>query len=78
MCPTSLVITLAQLSRTRDQGLGLREVLDDDLRIVSRLIARSDFGEGVRALLIDKDNQPEWKPRDLSEVKGTDIEQILA
>ena len=62
MCPTSLAVTLAQLDRTRTLGLGLREVLTDDLRVLGRLAPRPDFAEGVRAQVIDKDRNPAWDP----------------
>src|SRR3546814_15987649 len=33
--------------------------------------------EGVRAILVDKDMSPQWKPRTLSEVSATDIDVLL-
>ena len=38
---------------------------------------RSDFLEGVRALLIDKDNSPQWSPSKLSEVSDDMIEKVF-
>ena len=32
-----------------------------------------DFPEGVRALLIDKDNAPQWRPASLAEVSDEAI-----
>ena len=34
----------------------------------------NDFYEGVRALIIDKDNKPNWIPNSIEGVKSKDIE----
>lgn len=78
MCPVSVVVSLAQLHRTRSHNLDLAAVLDDDLRIVSRLLARSDFVEGVRALLIEKDGAPRWNPATLEEVETDEVVDLLS
>ena len=35
-----------------------------EFRIVSRIIEGHDFYEGVRAVIVDKDNEPRWQPAD--------------
>lgn len=77
MCPTSVVVTLEQVRRTRLAELTLREVLEDDFRITSQLVARPDFAEGVRARVIDKDNSPNWNPATLEEVSESEIARLL-
>lgn len=74
--PTSVVVTLAQLHRTRALGLTLEQVLQDDLRVLSRLFMK-DFSEGVRARVIDKDNAPRWEPNSFAAVRAEEIASIL-
>lgn len=78
MCPTSIAVTLAQLNRTRDQGLGLREVLADDLRVLGRIAPRGDFAEGVRAQVIDKDRNPRWNPARIEDLDREDLRAIVS
>ncbi len=78
LCPTSVAVTLAQLARTRRDGLGLAEVLADDYRVLGRLLARPDFTEGVRAQLIDKDGSPRWAPDSIEGLDRAEIARILA
>lgn len=78
MCPTSIAVTLAQIDRTRSLGLGLAEVLEDDLRVLRRMTVRPDFTEGVRAQLIDKDRNPAWSPASIAELDRDEIRALLA
>lgn len=60
--PTSVDLTAMALRRGAD--LGFREVMAQDLRVsMRRLRDGSDFYEGVRAVIVDKDNAPSWGPR---------------
>jgi enoyl-CoA hydratase len=49
-----------------------------EFRIVSRVVYGHDFYEGVRALIIEKDDQPRWQPGALREVGAHDIERHFA
>lgn len=66
MSPTSLKVTLEQLSLGKN--LTLNECLNMEYRIVYRHLESSDFKEGVRALLIDKDQNPKWNPPEVNSV----------
>ncbi|HEX2135100.1 MAG TPA: enoyl-CoA hydratase/isomerase family protein [Microvirga sp.] len=64
--PTSLAIALEQMRR--GPGLSFEEAMRTEFRIVSRLCEGHDFYEGVRAVIIDKDGAPRWRPATLDEV----------
>ncbi|HEY0149783.1 MAG TPA: enoyl-CoA hydratase/isomerase family protein [Allosphingosinicella sp.] len=46
--------------------------------VASRVVQRHDFVEGVRALLIDKDNQPRWEPATPQAVTDHMLDTIFA
>jgi enoyl-CoA hydratase len=57
--PTSIAVTLAALRK--GASLSFRDVMAQDLRVSMRFLADgSDFYEGVRAVILDKDNAPRW------------------
>lgn len=49
-----------------------------EYRIGARVVQRHDFLEGVRAVIVDKDNAPNWDPPTLEAVSETLIEGIFA
>jgi enoyl-CoA hydratase len=49
-----------------------------EYRIGARVVRRHDFIEGVRAVIIDKDNAPRWDPPTLREVSPALIDEIFA
>jgi enoyl-CoA hydratase len=73
--PTSVKLALAQVRWAHARSFA--ECMGAEFRIVSRIVYDHDFFEGVRALLIDKDNQPRWQPATLAEVADKDIERYF-
>jgi enoyl-CoA hydratase len=71
--PTSLKITLAQLRRGR--RLDFSECMRTEFRIVSRLLFGHDLYEGIRSVIIDKDQAPHWRPSSLEAVSETEVER---
>ncbi|MBP2298538.1 enoyl-CoA hydratase/isomerase family protein [Azospirillum picis] len=76
MSPTSLKVTLAALRR--GAKLDFDGCMVQELRLSLACLAGSDFYEGIRAVLIDKDKNPKWKPADLSDVGPSDVERHFA
>lgn len=74
--PTSLLLAFEQMKRGRD--MTFEQAVITELRIVSRVVAGHDFYEGVRAVLIDKDNAPRWSPATLDGVAKTVIDGHFA
>ena len=59
--PLALKLTLAAIRNARTLP-SLEEALNVELRLTVRLLEDGEFLEGVRALLVDKDKSPKWKP----------------
>ena len=74
--PMSMAIALEQVKRGRALDFDAAMVME--FRIVSRITRGTDFYEGVRALIIDKDNQPIWNPATLAEIRHADVEAHFA
>jgi enoyl-CoA hydratase len=74
--PTSLKIALAQMQR--GSALDFAECMRTEFRIVSRVVHGHDFYEGVRAVIIDKDQAPRWRPSRLAAVSAEDVERHFA
>jgi enoyl-CoA hydratase len=49
-----------------------------EYRIASRILVLPDFAEGVRALIVDKDNAPRWNWRTAQEVDENLLDAIFA
>ncbi|NWZ91859.1 HIBCH protein, partial [Nesospiza acunhae] len=75
MSPTSLKLTLRQLRE--GASMSLQEVLRMEYRLSQACMKGHDFYEGVRAVLIDKDQSPKWKPAALEEVSDEFVDSCF-
>jgi enoyl-CoA hydratase len=74
--PTSLKIALAQLRR--GATLDFVECMRTEFRIVSRVMRGHDFYEGVRSVIVDKDQALRWQPATLEAVSAAEVERHFA
>ena len=74
--PTSLAVTFRQLCN--GATLGFDSAMRLEYRLVHRFMEGHDFREGVRALLVDKDRRPEWRPRRLADVRDAMVDAYFA
>ena len=64
--PTALKLTCAAIRSGADKSY--KDVMRQELRLSSHCLDGVDFYEGVRAVIIDKDNAPNWSPATLDGV----------
>ncbi|MBV9956453.1 MAG: enoyl-CoA hydratase/isomerase family protein [Pseudolabrys sp.] len=74
--PLSLKIAIAQVRRGADWDFAT--CMQTEFRIVSRIIRGHDFYEGVRAVIVDKDNKPRWQHASLADVSDSEVERHFA
>ena len=73
--PTSLKITFRQIKNGAE--LDFEDCMRMEYRMVSKVMSDHDFYEGVRALIIDKDNKPLWKPGNIDEISDETIDEFF-
>lgn len=64
--PTSLKVTLRHLKNC--EARRFEDIQEQDYLLVQHFVAAPDLYEGIRAILMDKDNAPLWSPDSLSGV----------
>lgn len=70
-CPTSLGIVGEQLNRI--SALNLVECFQLEMILAAQCARHADFAEGVRALLVDKDNSPNWQYADMASLPAQHV-----
>lgn len=75
--PQTCKVALRQLA----ESVKLQDFADNmamEYRIASRVLTRPDFAEGVRAVIVDKDNAPKWDPAQPEDVTDALLDTIFA
>lgn len=75
--PHSCKVSLRQLVESARLG-SFAENMAMEYRIAGRVLLSPDFAEGVRALIVDKTNDPHWNPERAEDVSDAMIDAIFA
>jgi enoyl-CoA hydratase/carnithine racemase len=74
--PTMLNVTFRQLARGAEMSLA--DCFRMELGMAAQSFVQGDFIEGVRAVLIDKDNAPRWQPGRIEEVAQASVDAFFS
>ena len=75
--PQTCKVALRQLATSASLG-DFADNMAMEYRIGSRVLIRPDFAEGVRAVIVDKDNKPKWNPATAEGVSEELLDAIFA
>ena len=73
--PTALGFTLEAFRR--GANLTLKDALDAEFSLTRTTMAYPDFAEGVRAMVVDKDRQPKWRPARIEAIDQAVVEAMF-
>ncbi|KVO31001.1 3-hydroxyisobutyryl-CoA hydrolase [Burkholderia ubonensis] len=71
LSPLSMAVSLEVVERAR--GATMADCLRRDLDLTRSTFARGDVIEGVRALIVDKDQRPAWSFKSIADVDRADV-----
>ena len=73
--PLMVCVTLEQLKRSATMNVA--ECLRMERTMVRHCFGQTEVIEGIRALVIDKDNQPKWQHQHVSDVSENEIQHFF-
>ncbi|MDA8654467.1 enoyl-CoA hydratase/isomerase family protein [Alphaproteobacteria bacterium] len=73
--PTSCAVALEQMHR--GSVADFETCLSLEMRAVTRIMSGHDFYEGVRAVIIEKDNNPKWQPATFEDISINNISDMF-
>jgi len=72
----SIAIIYQQLQRAKT--LSLTQCFDSELNLSLRCCQQSEFSEGVRALLVDKDKNPMWRYKNINDINNKEVKWFFS
>ncbi len=74
-CPMTLYLVREQIKRAKHMSLS--EVFNMELTMSTQCAMHPDLAEGIRALLIDKDGQPQWSAASVADITPAMVEAFF-
>ncbi len=74
--PLSMAVALEKVGRSR--GRSFCAGVEEDFILAQHFMRGTEFFEGVRAMLIDRDKKPRWQPAGIGEVAPAMVEALFA
>ncbi|MGB8856430.1 MAG: enoyl-CoA hydratase/isomerase family protein [Burkholderiales bacterium] len=74
--PTMMAVTLEQVRRGHKLD-DLADAFRMELNMLHGCFAQKDFQEGIRALIVDKDNAPKWNPPTIEQVQAEEVRKFF-
>ena len=75
--PLTMKVALRQIAQAQT-FTDFAEEMRVEYRLASRIITEGDFAEGVRAVLVDKDNTPRWNPAKAEGISESKLDELFA
>jgi len=73
--PLSMAVSLELIRRAR--SLSMAEVLRTDLDLVAASFSKGDVIEGIRSVIVDKDQAPRWNPASIEGLSVQTLESMF-
>lgn len=72
MSPLSIAVVFEQIKR--GCKMNIHDVFKMEFKMSQGFMNHTEFFEGVRALLVDKDKNPKWKHKHVNEVNQAEVD----
>ena len=75
MSPLSMGVTYEAIKRGKN--INLRQAFEMEFKLAQGFMNHTEFFEGVRALLVEKDRNPKWKHNSIVDLQWSEVEEFF-
>ena len=74
-CPMSLAVTVELFNRCKTKEL--KDCLSIEYQLSQHMVYRDDFNNGVDSVLVIKNYQPDWNPKNFNQINYEEVNKIF-